>query len=61
MPPPEYVERARLAVVARRPRETPRSAARLAREAGFGTEATTGRAIARVLGVSPPGHRERFS
>ncbi len=33
----------------------------MARAARFGTEATRGRAFARVLGVSPLDHRERFS
>ncbi|NGO12667.1 helix-turn-helix domain-containing protein [Streptomyces sp. HC44] len=57
----EYVERARVAAASRLLTETPRSPEMIAREAGFGTEATMRKAFLRLLQVSPHEYRNRFS
>lgn len=57
----KYVERARVAVASRLLTETKRSPDVIAREAGFGTEATMRDAFLRVLQISPLDCRERIS
>jgi transcriptional regulator GlxA family with amidase domain len=57
----EYVGRARVAAASRLLTETQRSPDAIAREAGFGTEATMRNAFLRVLQISPLDCRERFS
>ncbi|WP_371573543.1 GlxA family transcriptional regulator [Streptomyces sp. NBC_01314] len=57
----EYVERARVAAASRLLTETPRSPESIARETGFGTQATMLRSFHRVLRISPLDYRERFS
>jgi transcriptional regulator GlxA family with amidase domain len=57
----EYVERARVAAASRLLTETLRSPEAIAREAGFGTQATMGTSFQRALRISPLDHRERFS
>ncbi|MCI0383786.1 GlxA family transcriptional regulator [Streptomyces sp. CNQ085] len=57
----QYVERARVAVASRLLIETPQSAELIAREIGFGTEATMRKSFLRVLQVAPLEYRRRFS
>ncbi|KUM73943.1 GlxA family transcriptional regulator [Streptomyces griseorubiginosus] len=57
----QYVERARVAVASRQLIETRQSAELIAREAGFGTEATMRKSFLRVLQVAPLEYRRRFS
>ncbi|MBD0748090.1 GlxA family transcriptional regulator [Streptomyces sp. CBMA152] len=57
----EYVERARVAFASRLLVETADSPEAIAREAGFGTEATLRLAFRRVLRISPAEYRERFT
>ncbi|MEV0119472.1 helix-turn-helix transcriptional regulator [Streptomyces sp. NPDC050844] len=57
----EYAEQARVAFASRRLTETADSPESIAREVGFGTEATLRRAFLRVLRISPLEYRERFT
>lgn len=57
----EYVERARVAIASRLLIETPESPELIARETGFGTEATMRKSFLRVLQVAPLEYRRRFS
>ncbi len=57
----EYVRRARVGAATRLLTETVRDVEDIAREAGFGTEATMRNVFLRVLRVSPHECRERFS
>ncbi|MFS8201126.1 GlxA family transcriptional regulator [Streptomyces sp. CWNU-52B] len=57
----EYVERARVAAAARMLTETARGPEAIARDAGFGTEATMRKAFLRVLRILPAEYRNRFS
>ncbi|MFI9175849.1 GlxA family transcriptional regulator [Streptomyces lincolnensis] len=57
----EYIEGARVVAASRLLTETSRSLGSIARETGFGTQATMLRSFRRVLRVSPLGYRERFS
>ncbi|WP_189320667.1 GlxA family transcriptional regulator [Streptomyces flaveus] len=57
----EYVERVRVASASRMLTERVRSPEEIAREAGFGTEATMRKSFLRVLQVSPLEYRKRFS
>ncbi|WP_318036794.1 GlxA family transcriptional regulator [Streptomyces caniscabiei] len=57
----EYVERARVAAASRLLTETPRSPESIARETGFGTQATMLRSFHRILRISPLDYRERYS
>ncbi|MFI1209770.1 GlxA family transcriptional regulator [Streptomyces sp. NPDC020802] len=57
----EYIERARVVAASRLLTETPRSPGSIARETGFGTQATMLRSFQRVLRISPLDYRERFS
>ncbi|MBB6420437.1 GlxA family transcriptional regulator [Streptomyces sp. AK010] len=57
----EYIERARVVAASRLLTETLRSPEVIARETGFGTQATMLRSFRRVLRISPLDYRERFS
>jgi transcriptional regulator GlxA family with amidase domain len=57
----EYVERTRVAAASRLLIETLQSAELIARETGFGTEATMRKSFLRVLQVAPLEYRRRFS
>jgi transcriptional regulator GlxA family with amidase domain len=57
----EYVEQVRVAFASRLLTETADSPEAIARQAGFGTEATLRHAFLRVLRISPLEYRERFT
>ncbi|WP_413753354.1 DJ-1/PfpI family protein [Streptomyces sp. R-74717] len=57
----EFVEQVRVAFASRLLTETADSQEAIARQAGFGTEATLRHAFLRVLRVSPREYRERFT
>ncbi|MFJ2833671.1 helix-turn-helix domain-containing protein [Streptomyces sp. NPDC087263] len=57
----EYVEQARVAFASRLLTETTNTPEAIARQAGFGREATLRHAYLRVLQISPLEYRERFT